>query len=121
MLRLVKFYILLLIIGIGSFGFIFINFLSIHNSLLFTHCATTLLLVTYLLMTILKVKKTGENKKIFLILFITTILLNILFFLVFQQLKYYFSQNPNILRWIVTSFFLVSITITIFVRMRIKK
>lgn len=122
MSHLVKYYIWLLIIGIGCLGIIFINFTDIRNTILYTYCSTIILLVLYLVVAILKNKKNpGKKKRTILVLFIVTILLNVLVLFTYQQMTFYFTQHPGVLRWwIITPLFFTALIISAITHRRLK-
>lgn len=110
-------YIFIVLIGLGCFGFVFINFLSNTNAVV-TATGTTsfLLLAVYLVVAFTHIRKKlsqeVQNSKqsliLLIILSLATVILFVLFFLFRNSISLFFTEKPGILKTIISILFVIS-------------
>lgn len=123
-------YIFVALLGLGCLGFIFMNFLNDINSVVVATCSTSLLLlVAYLVVVIIQVRKRSSqgvwNAKQSLPLFITlslvTIIMSVAFFLFFSSITAFLTEEPGILKATISVFFVISMVIVVLTLFRGRK
>lgn len=115
-------YVFIMLLGIGCFGFTFINFLSNPNAVVIATCVSSFLLLgAYLVITFINLRKNlsqrVQNRKLFLILLIIlsliTVALTMLFFMFHSSILTFYSENPKILRLTISLLFVISMMILV--------
>ena len=113
-------YVFIALLGLGCFGFIFMNFLSDMNAVVSVTCTTSLLLlIVYLVVAVIQIRKRSsqevwnvkQSSPIFIILSLVTIIMSVVFFLFRSSITMFLAEELRVFKATISILFVISMVI----------
>ncbi len=123
-------YVFIALLGLGCFGFIFMNFLSDMNAVVSVTCTTSLLLlIVYLVVAVIQIRKRSsqevwnvkQSSPIFIILSLVTIIMSVVFFLFRSSITMFLAEELRVFKATISILFVISMVIVVLILFRGRK